>query len=82
MLRRHSALAMLALIGMLAVPAGAQAPTWTQVGMLRCKLNPSIGFILAGHQSMACGFTQNAPYPPTAARALSRADRSRTPKPC
>ena len=47
------------------MPAKAQAPgNWTQVGMLRCKLNPSIGFIIAGHQSMECQFTQNGPYPP------------------
>ena len=36
----------------------AQAPgqNWTQSGMLRCKLNPSIGFIIFGHQSMECRF--------------------------
>jgi hypothetical protein len=33
--------------------------------MLNCKLNPSIGFIFAGHQSMECRFSQNA-YPPQA----------------
>ena len=48
----------------LAAPAVAQAPTaWTQIGMLRCKLNPSIGFIIAGHQSMECRFIQSATYP-------------------
>jgi len=37
--------------------AFAQAPgNWTQVGMLTCKLNPSIGFIIAGHQSMECRY--------------------------
>jgi hypothetical protein len=49
----------------LAAPAGAQAPGpspvpspagWTQVGVLTCKLNPSIGFIIAGHQSMQCNY--------------------------
>jgi Protein of unknown function (DUF992) len=65
MFRHFSVLAVFALITMFAAPADAQAPgNWTQVGMLRCKLNPSIGFIIAGHQSMECRFTQNAPYPP------------------
>jgi hypothetical protein len=50
-----------------AFPASAQAPgNWTQAGMLRCVVNPSIGFIIAGHQSMECTFTQNAPIPPQA----------------
>ena len=36
--------------------ADAQAQTWVQAGMLRCRLNPSIGFIIFGHQSMECRF--------------------------
>ena len=36
--------------------ANAQAQTWTQAGMLRCRLNPSIGFVIFGHQSMECSF--------------------------
>jgi hypothetical protein len=67
MFRRCSTLAALALIVMFAAPADAQSPpSWTQVGMLRCVVNPSIGFIIAGHQSMECRFTQNAPNPPQA----------------
>jgi hypothetical protein len=67
MFRNCSTSAAFALMAMLAAPAGAQAPpTWTQVGMLTCKLNPSIGFIIAGHQTMECNFAQNAPYPPQA----------------
>jgi hypothetical protein len=67
MFNRYSILAALALITTLAAPANSQAPGhWTQVGMLTCKLNPSIGFIIAGHQSMECRFTQNAPNPPQA----------------
>jgi hypothetical protein len=68
MFRRCSTLAALALIVMFAAPSYAQAPhSWTQVGMLRCVVNPSIGFIIAGHQSMECRFTQNnAPNPPQA----------------
>ena len=62
--RTYTTLLALALIAVFAGHANAQAPgNWTQVGMLRCKLNPSIGFIIAGHQSMECRFTQDAPYP-------------------
>jgi hypothetical protein len=68
MLKTCSTLAALALIVMLASPAGAQSPPpWTQAGMLSCKVDPSIGFIIAGHQSMQCRFTPNAPnLPPQA----------------
>jgi hypothetical protein len=67
MLKICSTVAALALIAVLAAPADAQSPTpWTQAGMLRCLVNPSIGFIIAGHQSMECTFTQNAPIPPQA----------------
>jgi hypothetical protein len=67
MFRNCSTLVMLALIAMLVTPADAQTPkTWTQTGMLSCKVAPSIGFIIAGHQSMQCQFTQNAPNPPQA----------------
>jgi hypothetical protein len=46
-------------------PAFAQAPkTWTQVGMLTCKLNPSIGFVIAGHQSMECRYVPSNPNEP------------------
>ena len=65
MLKTYATLSALALIATLAAPAEAQSPTnWTQVGMLTCKLNPSIGFIIAGHQSMECRFTQSDPNPP------------------
>jgi hypothetical protein len=37
-------------------PTVAQT-TWTQAGTLTCRLNPSIGFVLFGHQSMECKFT-------------------------
>ena len=67
MFRRCLTLAALALVAMLSAPAGAQSPpSWTQVGMLRCVVDPSIGFIIAGHQSMQCQFTQNAQFPPQA----------------
>jgi hypothetical protein len=67
MLKNYSLMAALTLVAMLSLPAVAQTPpSWTQTGMLSCKLNPSIGFIIAGHQSMECRFTQNAPFPPEA----------------
>jgi ABC-type amino acid transport substrate-binding protein len=62
--------AALALGALLAAPVGAQAPpSWTQAGMLRCVVNPSIGFIVAGHQSMECRFTPSAPNLPPQAYA-------------
>ena len=62
-----STLAALAWIAPPAAPAAAQAPPqWVQTGILNCKLNPSIGFIIAGHQTMECRFTQNGPFPPQA----------------
>ena len=39
-------------------------PSWTQVGVLTCRLNPSIGFVIAGHQSMECTFQPAGPFPP------------------
>lgn len=39
-----------------AAPQAQTQQTWAQAGMLRCKLNPSIGFVLFGHQSMECNF--------------------------
>ena len=53
-----------ALIAGLAPPANAQAPgSWTKVGMLRCTLDPSVGFIITGHESMQCSFAQSAGGP-------------------
>lgn len=60
------AFATFACVGLLTAPAVAQTGAgWTQVGMLSCRLNPSIGFIIAGHQTMECRFTQNR-LPPQA----------------
>ena len=43
--------------GLASFGARAQAPqNWIQSGMLRCRLNPSIGFVIFGHQSMECQF--------------------------
>ena len=53
-----------ALIAGLATPVNAQAPgPWTKVGMLRCILDPSVGFIITGHESMQCSFAQSAGGP-------------------
>jgi uncharacterized protein DUF992 len=55
-----------ALLGLLAVPAAAQSSQpWTQVGALMCKVDPSVGFIIVGHQPMQCTYTPSlAPAPP------------------
>ena len=54
-LRQSLLLAILALAPLTAAPAVAQSPQgWVQAGVLSCKLNPSIGFIIFGHQSMEC----------------------------
>jgi hypothetical protein len=58
------ALALSAVLAAWAGPAASQAPTWTQSGMLSCKLNPSIGFVIFGHQSMECRFVPTVPGPP------------------
>jgi hypothetical protein len=62
------ALLIFTLGGFIAAPteAHAQPASWTQIGMLSCRLNPSIGFIIFGHQSMECRFTQNDRFPPQA----------------
>lgn len=63
-MKRFVMLATLALVA-LAGPAPSRAqPAWTQVGILNCRLNPSIGFIIAGHQSMECSFAPAGPFPP------------------
>jgi hypothetical protein len=65
--RHRLLLATLALAVMLSVPAAAQAPpSWAQVGSLSCKVNPNIGFVIAGHQPLECLFTPNDPSPPQA----------------
>jgi ABC-type amino acid transport substrate-binding protein len=58
------ALALCATLFAVTGSASAQAPAWTQTGMLTCKLNPSIGFIIVGHQSMECRFVPSTPSPP------------------
>jgi len=63
-LKRFLAVAALALVA-LASPTWTKAqPSWTQVGVLTCRLNPSIGFVIAGHQSMECSYQPAGPHPP------------------
>jgi hypothetical protein len=63
-LKRFLIVAALALIA-LASPARIKAqPSWTQIGVLTCRLNPSIGFVIAGHQSMECNYQPAGPFPP------------------
>src|SRR4051794_21795261 len=61
----QAALVVSAFCGLTTGFARAQTPApWTQIGMLTCKLNPSIGFVIFGHQSMECRFTQSNRFPP------------------
>jgi hypothetical protein len=60
-----------AIPAMSSTPAAAQRQQswtqqpWTQVGALTCKLDPSVRFIIAGHQPMECTYTpSSATVPP------------------
>jgi Protein of unknown function (DUF992) len=66
MLKHCFALLALAPMAASVVPAAGQTPGRTQVGALACTLAPSIGFIVGGHQAMACRFTPSGPFPPQA----------------
>ena len=39
-------------------------PNGTNVGMLTCKLSPSIGLIIGSRQRMACRYQPNGAFPP------------------
>lgn len=71
MIRYRFLLVMFALA--LAIPANfvtraaaqRQQQPWTQVGVLMCKVDPSVGFVIAGHQPMQCTYTPSlATVPP------------------
>ena len=64
--RQYLVIVLAAFAVMGAVPKEAPAQSWTQAGVLSCRLNPSIGFVIFGHKSMECTFKQNGPYPPQA----------------
>ncbi|MGB7097381.1 MAG: DUF992 domain-containing protein [Xanthobacteraceae bacterium] len=56
-LRQNFLLAMLSIAALSIAPAQGQSPqSWTQAGMLRCNLNPSVGVVIFGHQPMECKF--------------------------
>jgi hypothetical protein len=54
--RQNFLLAMLSIVVVSIAPTFAQPQSWAQAGMLTCNLNPSIGFVIFGHQSMECKF--------------------------
>jgi hypothetical protein len=58
-----SALLALTLLVAVIPRVAGQSPSGTNVGMLKCRLSPSIGFIVGSHQSMACRFTPTGPFP-------------------
>jgi hypothetical protein len=61
-------IAALALVAAFSLPAKAQTPqNWVQAGTLGCHVDPSIGFIIIGHQPMDCRYTPaNQSLPPQA----------------
>ena len=62
--KSRSSFAMFVLLAAVSSPAVAQAPRATQVGMLKCSVAPSIGFIVGSRQTMSCLFTPNGAFPP------------------
>jgi hypothetical protein len=57
--------ALFAMSAALAAPPAVQAQQpWTQVGSLTCKVSANIGFIIVGHQPMACSFASADSGPP------------------
>ena len=65
-MKRFLIVASLALVSLVSPMRSQAQPSWTQVGVLTCRLNPSIGFIIAGHQSMECNYQPAGPFPPQA----------------
>lgn len=63
---RRLIIAMSALAATFSFSAVAQTPpNWVQAGMLSCRVDPSIGFIIFGHQPMDCRYTpSNLTIPP------------------
>jgi hypothetical protein len=48
----------------LAGSSQAQAPSWSQVGVLNCTLAPSVGLLVMSQQRMSCRFDASPPLPP------------------
>lgn len=59
----HLALMTAALIGAFGSPSFAQAPQGQKVGMLTCRIAPSIGLIIGSQQRMACRFVPDGQFP-------------------
>lgn len=57
-------LATLALAAVFFAPAAASAQAWTQIGSLSCTVDPNVGFIIVGHQSMRCVYEPAPTTPP------------------
>jgi len=56
----------LAMLCVAAIMASAEAQAqrgWIQAGVLTCRLHPSVGFIVGGHQTMGCVFAPSGPFP-------------------
>jgi Protein of unknown function (DUF992) len=67
-LRTLAALAILpATIG----PLSAQGPSYGRSGVLNCKMAPSIGLIIGGHQTLACRFVPDRGLPENYAGAIT-----------
>lgn len=45
-------------------PSFAQAPQGQRIGLLTCKLAPSIGLLIGSQQRMACRFVPDGSFPP------------------
>jgi hypothetical protein len=55
----------MALAALVIAPAVAQAPGgWTQIGVLTCRFNTNVGFIIVDHKPMKCEFQQAEANPP------------------
>jgi hypothetical protein len=63
MFKHRITLALIALAVASVSPAIAQQPQGTSVGVLACKMAPSIGLIFGSRQRMACRFSPNGGGP-------------------
>jgi hypothetical protein len=59
----HVALMTVTLIVAFGSPSFAQAPQGQKIGVLTCRLAPSIGLLIGSQQRMACQFVSDGPYP-------------------
>ena len=59
----HWALMTVTLIVAFGSPSFAQAPQGQRIGLLTCKLAPSIGLLIGSQQRMACRFVPDGSFP-------------------